>query len=95
MDKPEIIEKLETQLAQNDTEILYLLKRRLQTSRKIGTFLRKQNLKPFYEEPEQVVKKISALSLTMELRQHFVKSLFENLVEESNSVRKKEIEKNS
>ncbi|MCA9487308.1 chorismate mutase [Candidatus Woesearchaeota archaeon] len=95
MDKPEIIEKLETQLAQNDTEILYLLKRRLQTSRKIGTFLRKQNLKPFYEEPEQVVKKISALSLTMELRQPFVKSLFENLVEESNSVRKKEIEKNS
>jgi chorismate mutase len=86
---------LREQIDRTDTEILYLLKRRFQTVKKIAKYKKSKNLEIFdnNRENEIIFDRINN-SRNMELNENFIRELFELILAESKKIQKDIIEDN-
>ena len=83
------LEKLNEQIEKIDLELLYLLKRRVQTEKKVAIFKKGKNLglDNFNLANEIIIKNI-AKARTMQLNENFVREIFEVILDETNRVQK-------
>ena len=83
------LEKLNEQIEKIDLELLYLLKRRVQTEKKVAIFKKGKNLglDNFNLANETIIKNI-AKARTMQLNENFVREIFEVILDETNRVQK-------
>lgn len=84
-----ILEKLREQVDNTDKEILYLIKRRLQTIKKIAKYKFENNLKiEDLDREDKVILDKTRLSITLNLNESFIREIFETIVKESKVVQK-------
>lgn len=89
-----LLESLRSQLDRTDEEILFLIKRRLQTAKKIAQYKFKNEMEIFQPEREnQLMNDRISKGHNMQLNQEFVIDLFELLVKESKDFQQKEVKK--
>lgn len=84
-----ILEKLREQVDNTDKEILYLIKRRLQTIKKIAKYKFENNLEiEDLDREDKVILDKTRLSITLNLNESFIREIFETIVKESKVVQK-------
>ena len=87
------LDQLREQIDRSDEELLYILKRRFQTVKKIAKYKKKSNLEVFdLNRENNVIIKIIAKARTMQLDDNFTRELFELILEESKKIQEKAIE---
>jgi len=94
-EKINILENLRNQIDNNDNEILLLIKRRLQTSKKIAEYKIKNDLEIFQPGREQeIINKLISKSTTMNINSRFVTKIFDEIFEESKKIQQEVFNKN-
>lgn len=89
-----MLDKLRGQMDNTDNEIMILLKRRIQTSRKIAQYKLKNNLEIYQREREnQVINEKISKAINMDLDKEFVLDLFERIILESKKEQQKVMDK--
>ena len=89
-----MLDKLRGQIDNTDNEIMILLKRRIQTSRKIAQYKIKNNLKFYQQEREnQVINDKISRAINMDLDKEFILDLFERIILESKKEQQKVMDK--
>lgn len=90
----DILEKLREQIDNIDNEIMILIKRRLQTSKKVAEYKFKNEMEVFDEQREmEIIKDKSSRASAMKLDDAFVREIFEILIEESKKEQEKYLQK--
>ena len=94
MEDLEILENLRLQIDNCDNEIMLLLKRRMQTAKKIAEAKQKLNMEIFQPEREEILIK-TRVSKGKEylFSENFTKKLFQVIMDESKREQEKLIEK--
>ena len=82
-----ILDNLRNQIDNTDNEIMILIKRRLQTSRKIAEYKLKNGMEIYQPEREQeIVNKLISKATTMNINSRFITKIFDEIFEESKKI---------
>lgn len=96
MEEYNMLTKLREQIDNTDNEILILIKRRLQTAKKIAQYKVKNNMEIFQKDREdQVFNEKISKAINMDLDKDFIINLFEIIIEESKKEQQKIFDKES
>lgn len=94
MEDKEALENLRIQIDNCDKEILLLLKRRMQTAKKIAEVKQRLNMEIFQlEREEKVIKERVSLGKEYLFSENFTKKLFQVIMDESKLEQQKLLEK--
>jgi len=86
------LDQLREQIDRADQELLYILKRRFQTAKKIAKHKQKNNIKIIDSNRENdLIITIIAKARTMGLDDNFTRELFEIILDESKRIQEEEI----
>lgn len=90
----DILEKLREQIDRTDEEILILIKRRLQTAKKIAKYKKTNNMQieDLDRETLLIFERIKKAT-TMNLPESFVRDIFELVLDQSKKIQKEEFKK--
>ncbi len=93
-DEPTILDKLRLQIDNTDNEILYLIKRRFQTIKKIAKYKLEHNLEiEDLNREDAIMLDKTRKSITLNLNESFTRELFEIILQESKIQQRDFIEK--
>ncbi|MFW5704943.1 MAG: chorismate mutase [Nanoarchaeota archaeon] len=89
-----LLDTLIAQVDATDKEILFMLKRRMQTVRKIAEYKKKNEIEHNIEEREsEVLGNLGNLAKQMKLREMFVQEIYEIILDESKKIQEEIIAK--
>ena len=93
MDSAQIPQKLKEQIMASDYEMLILLKRRLQSCRKLAQHCKKNDLDPFtYHNYNEMLRESQSKAAPMALKKTFTDPIFSRIIETSDKEIKEEME---
>jgi chorismate mutase len=93
-DEPTILEKLRLQIDNTDNEIMFLIKRRFQSIKKVAKYKLEHNLEiEDLDREDAVMLDKTRKSITMDLNESFIREVFEIILTESKIQQRDFIEK--
>lgn len=85
----DLLENFKEQTDRVDNEILILIKRRIQISKKIASFRLKNHLEGNPNREQEIINRIVSKSVTMDLNSNFIVCLFEEILKETKEIQTK------